>query len=62
MTSGCIKKSPISVRKISCLYADIPFLDSHSTDYFIKVGLKMLIEKVFEMILKYRRAKAQSWP
>ena len=62
MTSGCIKKSPISVREISCLFTDIPFLDSHSTDYFIKVGLKMLIEKVLEMILKYRRAKAQSWP
>ena len=43
------------------VFTDIPFLDSHSP-YFFKNDLKLLKENPMEIIPKYGRTEAQSWP
>ena len=51
------------VETVAYVFTDIPFLDSHSPAlFFIKNDFNLLKEKALEMIPKYRRAEAQSWP
>ena len=51
------------VETLAYVFTDILFLDSHRPDFFlIKNDFNLLKEKALEMIPKYRRAEAQSWP
>ena len=51
------------VETVAYVFTDIPFLDSHRPDFFlIKNDFNLVKEKALEMIPKYRRAEAQSWP
>ena len=45
----------------SYVFADIPFLDSHSSYFFKKNGLKLLQDKALEIIPKDGRTEARSW-
>ena len=54
-----IKK--LLVETVAYVFTDIPFLDSHSP-YFFKNDLKLLKENPMEIIPKYGRTEAQSWP
>ena len=64
MSNGCIKASLASqlVETVAYVITVIPFLDSDSSYFFIKNDLKLLKERVLEMITKCRRAESQSWP
>ena len=57
MSRGCIKS--LLVETVAYVFTDIPILDSHS---FLKNGLKLLKDKTLEIIPKYGRTEAQSWP
>ena len=59
MSRGCIKK--LVVEAVAYVFTDIPFVDSHSR-YFFKKWLNVLKGKALEIIPKYGKTEAQSWP
>ena len=61
MRRGSIKK--LLVETVAYVFTDIPLLFGQPQSlFFLKNGLQLLKEKAFEMILKYGKTKAQSWP
>ena len=57
IVSRGIKKLLMEI--VAYVFTDIPFLDSHR---LLKNGLKLLKDKALEIISRYGRTKAQSWP
>ena len=55
-----IKK--LQVETVAYVFTDIPFLDSHTVFNFLKNGFMLLKDKALEIIPKFRRTEAQSWP
>ena len=61
MSRGRIKKFP--VKTVAYVFTDIPLLFGQPQPLlFLKNGLQLLKEKALEMIPKYGRTEAQSWP
>ena len=61
MSRGSIKK--FLVETVAYVLTDIPLLfEQPQPLLFLKNGLQLLKEKAFEMILKYGKTEAQSWP
>ena len=60
VSRGSIQK--FLVETVAYVFTDIPFLDSYSPYFFLKNGLQLLKKTSLEMIPKYGRTEAQSWP
>ena len=61
MSRGSVKKFP--VKTVAFVFADIPLLFRQPHPLlFLKNDLRLLKKKALEMIPKYGRTEAQSWP
>ena len=61
MSRGSTKK--FLVVTVACVFTDIPLLFGQPQPLpFKKNSLQLLKEKTLEMVPKYERAEAQSWP
>ena len=61
MSRVSIKKFP--VKTVAYVFTDIPLLFRQPQPLlFLNIGLQLLKEKALEMIPKYARTEAQSWP
>ena len=61
MSGGSIKK--FLVETVAYVFIDNPLLLWQPQSlFFLKNGLQLLKEKAFELILKYGKNEAQSWP
>ena len=61
VSRGSIKK--FLVETVAYVFTDIPLLFGQPQPLlFLKIGLQFLKEKALEMIPKYGRTEAQSWP